>query len=149
MKRMNCEICGRTMEKEITIVVDGTQFDVCEKCSLLGKKINEETIKEKELPRDRFAKERFDFNPRKKTEFQNFPQKIKNFSGSLQETTLIDGFGKKIMQARQRKGLKLKELAMKIYEKESVIQRIESEKFIPGEKTIKKLENELEINLRE
>ena len=53
------------------------------------------------------------------------------------------------MQARQRKNLKLKELAMKIYEKESVIQRIESEKFIPGEKTIKKLENELEINLRE
>jgi ribosome-binding protein aMBF1 (putative translation factor) len=38
---------------------------------------------------------------------------------------------------------------MKVYEKESVIQRIESEKFIPEDKIIKKLEKELEIKLTE
>ncbi|MBU2476536.1 TIGR00270 family protein [Candidatus Micrarchaeota archaeon] len=149
---MNCEICGNSINKIITVVIDGTQFDVCSNCSSLGKKLDEQSVEDEEVfPRDRFAKERFEFTPRKKVFFekQKSIQKIQNFSGAMQASSLIEGFGKKIMQARQKKGLTLKELAMKIYEKESVIQRIESEKFNPSDKTIRKLEKELEIKLTE
>ncbi len=140
------------MDKIITVVIDETQFDVCSNCSSLGKKLSEETVQEEDYPRDRFAKERFEFTPRKKVfcEKQTPAQKIHGFSsGTIQESSLIEGYGKKIMQARQKKGLTLKELAMKIYEKESVIQRIEAEKFNPSDKTIKKLEKELETKLTE
>jgi len=150
---MNCEICGNQIDKPITVVIDDTQFDVCSNCSSLGKKLDTETVidEENDYPRDRFAKERFEFKERKKVFFDKPKptQKIQNFSSSLQPSSLIEGFGKKIMQARQKKGLTLKELAMKIYEKESVIQRIEAEKFTPSDKTIRKLEKELEVKLTE
>jgi len=127
---MNCEICGKLIENLTTIEIDGTQFDVCESCSSLGKKLEVE-------------EEKFERKPQIQRTQKSFSQT------DLKETALIEEFGKKIMQARQRKGLKLKDLALKMYEKESVIQRIESEKFIPSEKTIRKLEKELEISLRE
>jgi putative transcription factor len=129
MERMDCEICGKPIEKRITVLIDGTQFDVCNECSSLGKKID--------LPEENFIEKR------------NERIQRKNFASRIQETTLVEGFGKKIMQARQKKGLTLRDLAMKVYEKESVIQRIESEKFIPEDKIIKKLEKELEIKLTE
>ncbi len=125
---MNCEICGAVTDKNITVLIDNTQFDVCGKCSSLGTKI--------EVQDDRLFR---------KPVTKNIPVQNK----VLEAEALIDGFGKKIMQARQKKNLTLKELAMKLYEKESVIQRIESEKFVPSAKTIKKLETELGINLRE
>ncbi|MFH1663660.1 MAG: multiprotein-bridging factor 1 family protein [archaeon] len=128
---MNCEICGKIIDRPATILIDETQFDVCEGCSSLGKKLE---VKDERTERKSFQAAR-----------------TKNFASgnTLSESTLIEGFGKKIMQARQKKGLTLKELAIKLYEKESVIQRIESEKFVPEDKTIKKIERELEISLTE
>ena len=127
---MECEICGKEVFKAVTIDIDGTQFDVCDRCVSLGKKIELQEEKPERKPK-------------------SFVSKTGNFSPALTASTLIEDYGKKIMQARQRKGLKLKDLAMKIYEKESVIQRIEAEKFRPSDKVIKKLENELEIKLTE
>jgi len=150
---MGCEICGKEIFKPVTIDIDGTQFDVCNDCVSLGKK-----VELPEEPRSAFSKkagENFDqpFGKRlrqvAKTSFS--PSRASNFSSppTLNASTLIEDYGKKIMQARQRKNLTLKELAMKLYEKESVIQRIESEKFKPSDKVIKKLEKELEISLTE
>jgi len=144
------------MEKPSTVLIDDTQFDVCENCSSLGKKLEVEDSREETFEKsfsknkssdfsERFDRNRMDFSEKRfpsKTP-PNFPQQ------KLEASTLIEEFGKKIMQARQRKGLKLEELAKNIFEKESVIQRIEAEKFTPSEKMIKKLEKELEINLRE
>ena len=95
---MNCEICGNSINKIITVVIDGTQFDVCSNCSSLGKKLDEQSVEDEEVfPRDRFAKERFEFTPRKKVFFekQKSIQKIQNFSGAMQASSLIEGFGKK------------------------------------------------------
>ncbi len=128
---MNCEICGNEIDKPKTVLIDGTQFDVCENCTSLGKQI--------EVPDERTER-----NERRIQRTQNFASKP-----SFSSVELIDGFGKKIMQSRQKKGLTIKELAMKLYEKDSVLHRIESEKFTPSDKIIKKIEKELEINLRE
>jgi len=133
---MNCEICGKPMTGFSTVLIDGTQFDVCENCSSLGKKLE-------------VTNEKKDFLQAKKPFIKPKRKFVQGTGPELNSNTLIEGFGKKIMQARQRKNLTLKDLAMKLYEKESVIQRIEAEKFTPSDKTIKKIENELEIQLRE
>ena len=136
---MDCEICGKTVEKTTTILIDGTQFDVCDKCISLGKKV--ELHEEKFIERKPVARPQQNFSPSRSQNYSSPP--------NLVAATLVEGFGKKIMQARQRKNLTLKELAMKIYEKESVVQRIESEKFKPSDKIIIKLQKELEIKLIE
>ncbi len=134
------------MEKASTVLIDDTQFDVCETCSSLGKKLEVKDSRE-EIPKRSFERD-FTSQPQFEKRFPsktppNYPQQ------KLEASTLIEEFGKKIMQARQRKGLKLEELAKNIFEKESVVQRIEAEKFTPSDKVIRKLEKELEINLRE
>ncbi len=131
---MNCEICGKELFKPKTVLIDGTQFDVCDSCTSLGKTI--------ELPDEQVFE-------RKNTVKKNFFSNKTFSSAGLEASDLVESFGKKIMQARQKKGLKLKDLAKKIFEKESVVQRIEAEKFKPSDKVIKKLEKELEIKLRE
>jgi len=136
---MDCEICGKTIEKTTTILIDGTQFDVCDNCVSLGKKIElaDEPVFEKRKP----EKSSQSFSPSRSQNYSSSP--------NLVAATLTEGFGKKIMQARQRKNLTLKEQALKIYEKESVVQRIEAEKFKPSDKMIIKLQRELEVKLTE
>lgn len=141
---MDCEICGKTVEKTTTIDIDGTQFDVCADCVSLGKKIElpeESFIERKNFQRKEFKQKPQSFSPSRPQNYFSPP--------SLIASTLIEGYGKKIMQARQRKNLTLKELALKIYEKESVVQRIEAEKFKPSDKVIIKLQKELETKLTE
>ena len=134
---MDCEICGKETFKHATIFIDGTQFDVCEDCVSLGKKVE--------------LQEEPPFEKRQVVKTSFSPSRSQNYftPSNLVASTLVEGFGKKIMQARQRKNLTLKELALKIYEKESVVQRIESEKFKPSDKVIIKLQKELEVKLTE
>ena len=62
---------------------------------------------------------------------------------------LVEDFNVKIRKARESKNLSREELGQKIYEKVSVINRIESGKMIPDIRLTKKLENALNITLIE
>ena len=62
---------------------------------------------------------------------------------------MFEDFNVKIRKARDSKNLSREELGQKIYEKVSVINRIESGKMIPDIRLTKKLENALNITLIE
>ena len=120
---MQCEICGQEGGKLVTISLDRSQLDVCNDCKHYGKIIDEKNFSRPSA------------------------QKTHNLSGMGQGQEIAPGYGKKIMQGRQRKGYTFEELGKKIFEKESHLHRIESEAVKPSPKLAKKLEKELEINL--
>lgn len=106
--------------------IEGAIIDVCDRCSKFGTKADD--------PQNTY----------------NAVKKTINVSdlGSI-DLQLIPEYGKVIVKIREDKGLTRYDFARKINEKESVIKRIEDQKFKPDEKLVERIENFLDINLRE
>jgi len=130
---MDCEICGKEIGKLRQSVVDGNTLFVCEDCSSFGK---EKAIKESGETLQRPAPQKAILPP-------NFREK--EFDLGLE---IVDDFGKIVRKAREAKGLTTKELAMKIFEKESLLHRIENQAIKPSDEMIKKLGKQLGIQLK-
>lgn len=118
----NCEICGE--EKELVkAIVEGSLLEVCGECSKFGNIIIVKKIQGEERP---VKKQTIDIiniiNP-------DYPKLIK--------------------ESREKLGLKQKELALKINEKESVIHKLETGSLQPTILLARKLERTLSINLIE
>lgn len=131
---MECEICGRQVSDNPTRAkIEGSVMIVCDECAKLGKI-------QKAPPKPKFIK-------------SNKPKKNKkpkqNYSKNEPKEELIEDFNIKIRQARESKNLSREDLGHKIYEKVSVINRIESGKMIPDVRLTKKLEKALNIKLLE
>jgi len=140
---MRCEICGQSIEegKSNQTKIDGSTMEVCADCSKFGvvqktPKLKPTPIKSKENSR---AKE------------VSRPRRNPRPMYSLDEPTeeLVEDFEKTVRQARESKGLSRESLGELIYEKVSVINRIESGKMAPDIKLAKKLEKALNITLIE
>ena len=121
-------MCG-AKTKLFKTVIESTEMNVCRDCAKFGKVIGE--IKEKEKP--------------KKIE------KIKKDTGPdievLQVT--VEDYAEKIKNAREKLGLKQKDLAKKLNEKASLIHKIETSSFEPNMNLARKLEKFLKIKLVE
>ncbi len=124
---MECEICGAESEKLVEITIEGARVLACPRCAALGKR-----VRKKPLSREK-----------KSTFFYKQAPALKTSEEPVQD------FGVRVRQARERNGWKREELARKIFEKESVIHRIEAGGYIPNPKTIKKLEQALGVKLTE
>lgn len=132
---MYCEICGSYSEKLYQIEIEGTNLMACEKCKNTGKLLDKTTdIKERQI--ERIQK----------------PLSVKHLRQpkyDIQDFDLAEDYGLRISKARQRLGLTIKELAEKVFEKESVLHKIESGKMIPDQKLKERLEKFLNIKLEE
>ncbi len=62
---------------------------------------------------------------------------------------LVPEYGRLIARIREDKGLTRYDFAKRINEKESVVKRLEDQEFEPDGELIKKIENFLDIRLRE
>jgi len=60
---------------------------------------------------------------------------------------VVGGFGAKIRDARERMGLTQQDLATRVKERLSIIQKVESEKIVPDMKLSRELEHFLRIAL--
>ncbi len=131
---MDCEICGQQNAKS-TIIMDGQKMLVCNECTSFGKIVQELSVQSAiKSPKNNFGqKQQVRLEP--KTNMEDFG--------------FIEGFGKKIMQGRQKKGISIQELALAVFEKESVMHKVEQEKSIPDKKLAKKIENFLQIKILE
>ena len=127
---MECEICGKRTVAVKEIELDGNSLIVCTGCSTYGK--------EKEKVAKPFGASLFVKN-------NEAYQGRKEFDLGLE---ISDDFGKRVRRAREKKGLSVKELAMKIFEKDSLIHRIENQEIKPSDKLIGKLEKQLGIELK-
>jgi len=124
---MECEVCGSETEKLVEVLLEGARVLVCPNCAQLG-----------------IAVKKSSFATEKKSTFFYKPTHSLNTGPEV-----VADLGVQVMKARQRAGLKREELAKKIFEKESVLHRIESGHFVPGDRLIRKLEKELGLKLTE
>jgi len=121
---MQCEICGNETAKPAKIVVDGSHLRVCENCSEYG-------TREQERP-----------------DSANVPRQARESAWETEPGT-TEGYGLKIMQARQKQGLTIEELGKKVFEKASFLHRIESESVEPSTALARKIEEALGIDITE
>ena len=110
---------------------------VCEKCARLGTPYHEPP-KPKAALKGTVAKR---IPLTRKTSIKASTPKIDN---SLE---LIDDYGAKVRQAREKLGLTHEDLGKKIGEKVSVLKKIETGKMVPDNVLARKLEHALQIKL--
>jgi len=128
---MDCEICGKETNKGKLVMVEGTMMTACAGCASFGKEVE----KPREGPVQSQVKILTPPNYREDS-----------FDIGLE---IVPDYGKIIRQAREQKGLTTKELAMKIFEKESLLHRYENQAIKPSDAIIGKLEKQLGIKLKQ
>jgi len=123
-KMGSCELCGR--EDELAQVkIEGTTLQTCKECSGYGRVIKP--------AQKAFVKQRNISRP---------PKRDKN------TVVLVENIGERVRKAREIKGLTQRELATRMAQKESLIQKIENNQIEPSIELTKKLEQNLNIILQ-
>ena len=117
---MQCEICGEG-RAVLKANVDGTNFEVCEKCSRFGKIIHKPEVR--------------------------LRSQVRSFVNEKTEQEILPDFAQRIRQAREKAGLSRKEFAQKLNETQGVIEQLESGKRLPNLKVAKKIETQFRIRL--
>ena len=132
-----CEMCGS--EAPVTLVeIDHVELYACPKCAKFGKPVFQRTKKKPTRFTPTIKK------PNKPPQ-KRFRQPKKDF---LHDKILVDGYGSLISEARRERGLGRAEFARIIKEKETLLARIETEKVLPTDRVVAKIERELEIELK-
>ncbi len=134
-----CEICGRSQSSLNQIDINGIIFNSCNDCSSLG-----QIVKKTDSERRTYQQTGRAYS-QKRMEKQMFNE-LKADSG---DGIVCDDFADIIKFARQSRGLKQKDVAKIINEKESIIHSIETGKYMPNLKLAKKLEKFFNVKIIE
>lgn len=135
---MQCEICGTDIRgKPFKVTVEGSELNVCGRCSQYGTAIKARTpVSKKNAP--------VPVRPRQTSR----PRPRKDPFAELSDE-LVDGYEHIIKEAREKRGWTHEVLAAKIKEKASLIKKIERGEIVPEDSVRKKLEHTLDIRLME
>jgi len=126
---MRCEICGKEAKLRRALV-EGVEMMVCDECSKYSIVLPERK-RRMAVPAMKVKK----IVPYSKDVFEEM------------RLELVADWGKKIKEARLKKGLSREELGAKVGEKTTTIAKIENEELRPPDETVRKLEKVLEIKL--
>lgn len=134
---MNCELCGKKVDKPKKVVIEGSTLNVCEECSRYGKKVfssegGEGSSKDEILARIERRRNR---------------KKSYELEGGGRELAL--DYSNRIRDARLDNDWTQEDLADEVSEKRSVIAKLEKGDLHPNDDLIGKLENTLDIELME
>ena len=118
-----CEMCGKSGPL-FRAVVEGSELSVCESCGKFGRVLRRPAV---------------------------FASKPQSFAPKMPESAevIVEDFARLIREAREKSNLTQKEFALKLNEKESVVQKLESGSFTPPIDMARKLEKLLKIVLVE
>lgn len=119
---MQCDLCGS--EEQLCLAeVEGTRLNICKSCSKYGNIIEKSP--------------------------EVVEREIKRFSLPQEENVqlIVNNYNELIKKRRESLGLKQKELAKKIAEKESIIHKLESKNIEPTIDLARKLEKALGLKL--
>ncbi|MFH0848393.1 MAG: multiprotein bridging factor aMBF1 [archaeon] len=137
---MSCDICGQEiLRRPAKIVVEGAILEVCGECARLGKPYvppARSWVPHPQIPTRRVESGRS--SPRRNS--ASLPR-------TYEELDLVERFGDKIRKARERAGITQTELAAKVKERLSIIQKIELEKMSPNTDLCMALEHVLRVKL--
>jgi len=132
---LNCDICGREIVgPAFKVKVEGAKMLVCRNCQGLGKPYQEAPILQ--LPRPGIV--RLPKVPIRRT--AELPKEI-------QELDVSEDFADIIRKRRMKLGISQEDLAKRVKEKLSVIQKIETGKIAPNTRLCRELQHELKIKL--
>jgi putative transcription factor len=137
---MICEMCGKNVTFCKKVTIEGVHLEVCTECAKFGIEAKKSAGEPVERPKSVIS-QRLEFRERRSR-----PRDI--YEGSEKEE-LVEDFAKRIREARERRRMTQKELAMRINERATVLSKVESGSMRPDEKLIGKLQKELEIVLKE
>lgn len=123
---MICDMCG-SEEKLYKVIVEGAELSLCKDCSRFGKVVG--TVHQQNGA-----------IPEKKSRQEESPEFLQ---------MIAEDYAEKIRKKRESMGLNQKELAEKLNEKESVVQKIESGHLEPPIELAKKIETLLNLKIIE
>ncbi len=126
---MICELCGKPAVGGYRIRLEGSVVSACSGCASLGERV--------EAVREAAAK------PAKKPVAAPKAEEAAADAGY----DVVEGFGGRVKSARERLKLSQKDLGRLINEPESVIHRVELERYEPAEELAHKLEHRLGVKL--
>ena len=136
-----CDMCS-SPDKMFKIELEGTQLNVCEKCSSYGKIIGR--FQTEQPKQSKHTNNSFSDTNRLSSSSKQEPEKE---TETIQ--LIVSDYSKLIKKAREDMNLKQEELARKLAEKESVIHSLESNNRKPNLTLARKLEKFLKITLVE
>lgn len=119
-----CELCGKIVDKTITIQVAGTNMQSCMSCKGLGKEV--------------------DVAPQGKNAHSFYRRKKANVILGV-----VDNYSSILNSALARKGFNIQQLGRAVNIKESTLNKYFTGKLKPDVDTSRKLENFLEITILE
>jgi putative transcription factor len=132
---LNCDICGRDISGQaFKVKVEGAKLLVCNRCQRLGTPYTEEPVVRPPMSRPAFS-------PR------TAPRRAPELPKGMAELEIVEDCADRVRRHRMKAGLSQEELAKRVKEKLSVIQKIETGKMTPDTKLCRELEHELKIKL--
>jgi putative transcription factor len=136
--RLNCDICGRQIVGQaFKVKVEGAKMVVCRSCQALGKPYQEDPVIQRAPPG--FA-ERLHVPQSSASRPVKLPREI-------DELEVAENFPEVVRKGRMKLGWSQDDLAKKVKEKLSVIQKIETGKMSPNTQLCRQLQHELRIKL--
>ncbi|MEM2530687.1 MAG: multiprotein bridging factor aMBF1 [Candidatus Bathyarchaeia archaeon] len=126
-----CEICGKEIfERPKRIIVERAELTVCQNCSKLGEPAAEVRRNATREIRPRAA-----------------ARNVAKIPKEFLESEVCEDFAERVRRGRIAAAMSQEDLAKRINEKVSVIQRVESGKMVPSVRLCRALEHALKIKL--
>ncbi|VVB57000.1 Uncharacterised protein [uncultured archaeon] len=123
---MECEVCGSPDAPFLTLI-EGAKLHTCSRCARMGQML---------------------MRPSSSAPGESVPARS-SLRSAAPEYELSEGFGETMRHARLAMKLPLSVLAERLAEKESFLERVESEKTHPSVELARKIEKELNVELLE
>jgi putative transcription factor len=134
---LNCDICGREITGQaFRVTVEGAKMMVCGNCQQLGKPYREDP-----KPPRMISAPRMNIQPRPA------PRRVAELPKEMNELEVAEDFPELVRKHRMKLKLSQEDLANRVKERLSVIQKIETGKMAPNSRLCRALEHELKIKL--
>jgi len=117
----SCELCGRDVDSLKKVKIEGATLKACDSCGEMGEEVATGSKKKR--------------------------KKKKSTTRKTKEDTLVNGYGKRVKEAREGQQLSIEEVADDLNEKESLIAKIEKEDLKPDKSLAEKLAKKFDITL--
>jgi len=122
------------------VIIEGVPLEVCTECSKFGKDATKGEPKKSPEAKPIISQ---------RLEVREKRLKQKDIYERAGQEELVPDYGEVLRRARVRAGFTVKDLALKINEKATVLSKVEAGTMRPEDKLVTKLEKELGISLRE
>ncbi|MFB6203255.1 MAG: multiprotein bridging factor aMBF1 [Candidatus Nanohaloarchaea archaeon] len=122
---MSCELCGKDSDSLKKVKIEGATLEVCSSCAEMGEEVQTSTDSSRSRKKKKSSRTR----------------------NSTESQVLVDGYGKRIKQARESEEISISELSDDLDEKTSLLKKLEREDLKPDKTLAGKLEKKFGIEL--